>query len=122
MKATSWLLFSLPKDVEEEQQGLIKRLQTCASLRQAQELVHSFRTMLRTRHGESYPSWAEQVQASGLTDLINFAKGLQREGSALLAALTLPYSNGPTEGAVNRLKTIKRQMYGRAVLTTPYKG
>lgn len=70
--------------------------------------------MLRTRHGESYPSWAEQVQGSGLTDLINFAKGLQREGSALLAALTLPYSNGPTEGAVNRLKTIKRQMYGRA--------
>lgn len=114
VKAASWLLFSLPEDVEEDQQGLIKRLQTCAPLRQAQELVHSFRTMLRTRHGESYPSWAEQVQASGLTDLINFAKGLQREGSALLAALTLPYSNGPTEGAVNRLKTIKRQMYGRA--------
>jgi transposase len=47
---------------------------------------------------------------------MSFAKGLEREGSALQAALTLPYSNGngPIEGAVNRLKTIKRQMYGRA--------
>jgi len=81
---------------------------------QAQELVHTFRVMLRCRQGEDLPHWLKAVQASGLKDLMSFAKGLQREGSALLAALTLPYSNGPTEGAVNRLKMIKRQMYGRA--------
>ena len=81
---------------------------------QAQELVHTFRVMLRCRQGEDLPHWLKAVQASGLKDLMSFAKGLQREGSALLAALTLPYSHGPTEGAVNRLKMIKRQIYGRA--------
>ena len=70
--------------------------------------------MVRTRQGEAFGPWVERVRSSGLTNLMSFAKGLEREGSALLAALTLPYSNGPTEGAVNRLKTIKRQMYGRA--------
>ena len=114
VKSASWLLFSLPDEVEEEHCGLLERLQTCPPLQQAQVLVHAFRRMLRSRQGEAFPQWLKAVQASGLTDLMSFAKGLQREGSALLAALTLPYSNGPTEGAVNRLKMIKRQMYGRA--------
>ena len=83
-------------------------------MQKAQELVHTFRVMLHCRQGKDLPHWLNAVQASGLKDLMSFAKGLRREGSALLAALTLPYSNGPTEGAVNRLKMIKRQMYGRA--------
>lgn len=61
----------------------------------------------RTRGGSS-------GNCCGLTDLVSFARGLEREGDALKAALTLSFSNGPTEGGVNRLKTIKRQMYGRA--------
>ena len=114
VKSASWLLFSLPDEVEEEQNGLLERLRTCPPLQKAQELVHTFRVMLRCRQGKNLPHWLNAVQASGLKDLMSFAKGLRREGSALRAALTLPYSNGPTEGAVNRLKMIKRQMYGRA--------
>ncbi|WP_083922647.1 ISL3 family transposase [Deinococcus aquatilis] len=114
VKTASWLLFSLPAELEEDQSRLVERLLTCEPLRNAQELVHAFRTMVRNRQGETFSSWVERVQSSGLKNLVSFAKGLEREGSALLAALTLPYSNGPTEGAVNRLKTIKRQMYGRA--------
>ena len=50
---------------------------------------------------------------SSIPDLRTFAEGLQREYSALKAALTYPYSTGPVEGQINRLKLIKRSMYGR---------
>lgn len=43
----------------------------------------------------------------------SFAVGLTRERAALLAAVTMPWSNGPTEGVVNKIKLVKRQMYGR---------
>jgi transposase len=49
----------------------------------------------------------------GIPDLESFAQGLQKDYSALKAAFTLPYSNGPVEGLINRLKFIKRSMYGR---------
>ncbi len=53
-------------------------------------------------------------QMSGISDLVTFAQGLEKEGSAFHAALTLPYSNGPVEGKINKLKYIKRSMYGRS--------
>ena len=46
----------------------------------------------------------------------SFAKGIQQDKEAVLAGLTLPWSQGPLEGHVNRLKLIKRSMYGRAKL------
>jgi transposase len=46
----------------------------------------------------------------------SFAKGIQQDKAAVLAGLTLPWSNGPLEGHVNRLKLLKRSMYGRAKL------
>jgi transposase len=45
---------------------------------------------------------------------MSFAKGIKQDLIAVTNALTLPWSNGQTEGQVNRLKLIKRQMYGRA--------
>jgi len=51
---------------------------------------------------------------SELPELTSFADGLEREFPIIYAALELPYSNGQTEGQVNSLKLIKRQMYGRA--------
>ena len=53
------------------------------------------------------------VFSCGVKGFETFATGLKREQSAVEAALSLPYSNGQTEGQVNRLKMIKRQMYGR---------
>lgn len=94
-------------------------LPTCTLLRHAQELVHAFRTMVRTRQGDTFGQWAMRVRSSGLTNLMSFAKSLKRKGSASLIALTLLHSSGPTEGAVNRQKTIRRQMYGRATSNLP---
>ena len=56
------------------------------------------------------------MAASGIRELEQFCAGLRRDWEAVVAALMLPWSNGPVEGAINRLKLIKRQMYGRAGL------
>lgn len=44
----------------------------------------------------------------------SFARGINRDKDAVLAALTMPWSTGPVEGKINKLKLIKRSMYGRA--------
>lgn len=76
----------------------------------AQQLVN----MVRGRKAELLSTWLQDYQSSGITELVNFAQGLEQERSALDAAFTLPYSNGPVEGKINKLKSIKRSMYGRA--------
>jgi len=57
--------------------------------------------------------WLEECLSSGVPDLQTFAEGLKREYSAMRGDLTFPYSNGPVEGQINKLKYIKRSMYGR---------
>jgi transposase len=58
--------------------------------------------------------WLDRARASGIELIRNFAYQLRRDILAVEAAVTEKWSNGPVEGQVNRLKTIKRQMYGRA--------
>jgi transposase len=77
-------------------------------------LSQQFQTMVREKQGQNLPIWHEVVAESGIRPLIHFAQGLKADLAAVSAALTLPWSNGVTEGHVNRLKMIKRQMYGRA--------
>ncbi len=63
--------------------------------------------------------WLADVQTCGVTALRHFGEGLRRDDAAVRAALTLGWSNGQVEGQVNRLKVIKRQMYGRAKFDLP---
>jgi transposase len=58
--------------------------------------------------------WLAEASASGVPVIETFAAGLRGDGGAIDAALTTPWSNGQTEGQVNRLKLIKRQMFGHA--------
>jgi len=69
---------------------------------------------LCSRTGEQLDAWLEAVQASHLEAFHSFVTGVQKDKDAVLVGLTLPWSNGPLEGHVNRLKLIKRSMYGRA--------
>ena len=62
---------------------------------------------------ERFDGWLKTALSSGVKDFETFAMGLKREQSGVEAALTLPYSNGQTEDQINKLKLIKRQMYGR---------
>ena len=81
---------------------------------QAYELVQQFTLMLRTRTGEQLDTWLEKVRVSQIRELQGFVSGVERDKKAVKAGLTLPQNNGLVEGKVNKLKLIKRMMYGRA--------
>jgi transposase len=72
--------------------------------------------MIQNLGGDQLPAWIDAVRADNLPALHSFATGLTHDQAAVTAGLTLPWNNGPTEGTVNRLKTVKRSMYGRANL------
>ena len=70
--------------------------------------------MVRERKHQELPSWMQQAVKSGVPELLSFVAGIERDYDAVHAALRLPWSQGVTEGKVNKLKTLKRVMYGRA--------
>lgn len=70
--------------------------------------------MLTQRQGEHLPEWIAAVRADDLPSMHTFINGLERDLAAVTAGLTLPWSSGVVAGHVNRIKMIKRQMYGRA--------
>jgi transposase len=61
-----------------------------------------------------FGTWLEEAQSCGVPAVETFAIGLQKDEAAIRAALTMPWSSGQAEGQINKLKLIKRQMYGRA--------
>ena len=110
-----WLLMKAETDLnQEEQQALQRMKQAEPKLEQAIELGTQFRTMARDRQSQAFPDWLKRVDESGIVPLVRFAEGLKGDRAAVEAALSLPWSNGVVEGHVNRLKMIKRQMFGRA--------
>jgi hypothetical protein len=113
--ASSWLivrpLAALKADERADLQELCQASQELETLHM---LVQSFGQIVRKREGHRLEAWIKQVTNSGLADVQRFAKGLERDKAAVLAGLTLVYSNGQVEGQVNKLKLLKRTMYGRA--------
>ena len=77
-------------------------------------LTQALTELVRGRKVEMLESWLTTAQASGVPELRSLANGIERDKAAVTAGLTLPWSQGPVEGHVNRLKLIKRQMFGRA--------
>lgn len=80
----------------------------------ALDLADAFAALIRKQSTGTLSEWLTRGEASPDPDLRRFAEGIRRDEAAVQAAVTEPWSNGPVEGHVNRLKTIKRQMYGRA--------
>jgi transposase len=70
--------------------------------------------MLTGLRGDRLDGWIAAVDADDLPGLHSFTAGLRRDYQAVTNGLTLPYSSGAVEGNVNRIKMLKRQMYGRA--------
>jgi transposase len=113
---TAWLLLKPQGDLTPEEQVLTKSLaEHCPPLEQAAALSQEFGKMVRERNAQALDDWIARVSASeGVGELRRFADGLREDLAAVNAGLSLPWSNGQTEGQVNRLKLIKRQMFGRA--------
>ena len=83
------------------------------AIAQAYTLSQAFLALVRERRGDALAAWMTEATTSGIEALARFAQGLQEDLAAITAGLTLPWSNGPVEGHVNRLKLLKRQGYGR---------
>lgn len=111
-----WLL-KPDEQLDEEKQQLVRRLcQLSPKVRQARELALWFFRLVRERRPEEFGAWiaaAMNDREGHSSPLKGFAQKLLSDRAAVVAALSQPWSNGQTEGQVNRLKLIKRQMYGR---------
>lgn len=109
-------LLSKPEDkLNEEEQAFLKVFfRHFPQAEVARTLALEFHGIFQEKRSEDLPSWIEQAKTSGISSLKNFATGLESDYPAVESAATYDWSNGPVEGHVNRLKTIKREMYGRA--------
>lgn len=110
----SWMLHH-PDDLDDEEQQKLKQvLASCPHLETTSAHVQAFAEMLTGRHGERLDAWMAAVDADDLPQLHRFVRGLKRDYAAVLNGLTLPHSSGAVEGNVNRIKMIKRKLFGRA--------
>lgn len=80
----------------------------------ADTLTQDFAVMLRERRGERLDAWLAEAEACPVPALRRFATGLRGDLDAVRAGLSEPWSNGPTEGCIHKLKLLKRQGYERA--------
>jgi transposase len=112
---TRWLL-SRPASLDPREQAQLDDIRArCPHLDALAGHVTSFAQMMTRRSGEQeLQGWLAAVEADDQPHLQSFAAGIRRDLQAVTAGLTLPYSSGAVEGNVNRIKMIKRQMYGRA--------
>jgi len=99
---------------EQEELTFIRQASPTAEI--AYGLVQEFLTMVRKRRGDHLDTWIEAVSQSAISELQSFVIGLLKDKDAVVAGLTLPYSNGPVEAQVHKLKLVKRSMFGRAKL------
>ena len=111
-----WLLLRPEDALTSSDHEILKDIRRDKDLERAYTLTQRFRQMMRQRTATAFDSWLVDCLTSGMPELVHFASGLQREHSAVQAALTLPYSNGQVEAQITKLKLLKRQSYGRAKL------
>lgn len=110
-----WLLLNNEADLSGEELEALERMKrTDPKIMLAHTLAQEFMSLVRDRRPDALLTWLENAVASGIKALKSFVNGLRQDLAAVLAALTLPWSNGQVEGQVNKLKLIKRQIYGRA--------
>jgi transposase len=113
--SVSFLMVSRPEKRSRVARLYLEQLcQINDEMAQLYELAMAFLTLVRERRGEDLNAWRSQAMSCGIDPLVRFAEGMQDDLAAIEAGLTLPWSNGVTEGQVNRLKLLKRQAYGRA--------
>lgn len=114
-RQTRWLLTKMAGDLTAREAAYLTTLKRlCPQIAEAQGLLTTFHTLVAQRASTRLDPWLEQCEQSGIAEFVRFAHGVRRDYAAVHAALCYPWSQGQTEGQVNRLKLLKRQMYGRA--------
>jgi transposase len=115
-RATWLVLRREAQRTDAEAQQLTQLRAQSAEVAKAIDLAQDFTQLVRQRQPDALDPWLQRATASALEALQRFAKGLSEDYEAVKAGVTLPWSTGPVEGHINRLKMLKRQMFGRARL------
>ena len=115
-RATWLVLRRETKRTEAEAQQLTQLREQHAEVAEAIDLAQDFTQLVRQRQPESLDPWLQRASTSTVEAIQRFATGLYEDYEAVKAGVTLPWSTGPVEGHINRLKMLKRQMFGRARL------
>jgi len=116
-RRATWLV------LRREEQRTVAEAQQLAQLRAQQaevaeaiDLAQDFATLVRQRQPDQLDPWLKRATTSALEAMQRFATGLRDDYEAVKAGVTWPWSTSPVEGHINRLKMLKRQMFGRARL------
>jgi transposase len=110
----SWILKDPDNLDDDEKAKLAQARERCPHLDALAGHVTDFAKILTGLHGDRLDDWITNVESDDQPDLHSFTRGLKHDHDAVLNGLTMPWSSGVVEGNVNRLKMLKRQMYGRA--------
>jgi transposase len=114
-RRAAWWLLKQGDDLPRQRQAFVEQLcQLCPEAKEVQQMAREFRELVNDRQPERFDRWVEAAKGSEVAEMGSFAQGLGKDYEAVRAALTHEWSSGQTEGQINRLKFIKRQMYGRA--------
>ena len=116
-RRVTWVVLRRPEQrTADEAQQLAQVRAQSAAVAEAIDLAEDLTTLIRQRQPAQLDPWLKRAATSTLAALRRFAQGLYADYQAVKAGVTLPWSTGPVEGHINRLKMLKRQMFGRAHL------
>ncbi len=122
-KQLSWHSLREPDDLDAEAAAQVARILQDDEAAEVVDLGRRFCRIVRGRSGSECPgsaavaafgAWLAEARSRGERVVEGFAASFDQDGAAVRAALRLPWSSGQAEGQVNRLKLLKRAMYGRA--------
>ncbi|MDX2916393.1 ISL3 family transposase, partial [Streptomyces griseiscabiei] len=113
-KITTWIMVPRSALKHQEEDELLKVRLACPDIARACDLAWTFHDLVQHRRGHRLLEWVRQAEHDAPAPVLSFAQSLCLDLDAVTAGLTLPWSSGIVEGHVNRIKTIKRTMYGRA--------
>jgi transposase len=115
-RQATWLVLRPAERSTEQDHHQLAQLTEHPAMAEAVALAQDFAALVRQRQPTRLEPWLTRAATSALAPFRRFAKGLRADYAAVKAGVMLPWSQGPIEGHINRLKMLKRQMFGRARL------
>ncbi|MET8331967.1 transposase, partial [Streptomyces sp. NPDC005181] len=114
---TGWIMKPREALTGQQEERLLEVRLACPDSTRACDLARAFTDLVRNRRGAFVLEWIRQAELDAPRPMSGFAGFLRQDLDAVTAGLTLHWSSGVAEGHVNRVKTFKRAMYGRASFT-----
>ncbi|MCP4421185.1 MAG: transposase [Chloroflexi bacterium] len=111
----SWILIKERTQLDDQEKAVLERMIAAdIQVKVIAQLAERFVNMVKEKESGKLEQWLTDAVASGVRSFISFANGIRQDFTAVHNAISSIWSNGQVEGQVNRLKFIKRMMYGRA--------